>query len=518
MKPSTLDQLFDFAERADSGRPAFLDLSGRSVSAPEFSKATRSTAAGLRSLDVRQGAGVAILGLNSIETFQTLCASGLAGLVAVPLNLRWSPDELVYAIEDAGCEVLAVEAPFLALAEAIRAKTDVVQEVILMGPGEAPEGVRPLAEVTGEPLALALDRDPDKEVLILYTGGTTGKSKGVIHTHATLMAAVEISVQAAFPSAGKSCLCAFPFFHIAGVIPAFARLPQRSTYVLVPRFQPDLIIEAVKRYGVEELGFAPTMIQMLMADEAFDPADFAGVKRILYGASPMAKGVMAQLQTKLPWVGLTQGYGMTEAGICAFLDPQFHVGDLARTDAAGQPGAPAVRIQIEDEAGRELPRGEIGEIVIYSPGVMSRYQNNPHATAQAIRNGGLRSGDLGYVDEMGVLYLKDRIKDMIITGGENVYSVEVESVVSTHPDVAQVAVIGVPDDKWGEAVHAVIVPAVGKALSLEDIQAHTKERIAGYKCPRSISVVDQLPLSPMNKVLKHELRARYLKMLEAEPK
>ncbi|ASK21641.1 MULTISPECIES: class I adenylate-forming enzyme family protein [unclassified Halomonas] len=518
MKPSTLDQLFDFAERADSGRPAFLDLSGRSLSGPEFAQLTRRTANGLKSLNVHQGAGVAILGLNSVETFQTLCASGLAGLVAVPLNLRWSPDELVYAIEDANCAVLAVEAPFLPLAEAIQAKTDVVQEIILMGPGEEPEGIRPLAEVTGEPVVLELDRDPDKEVLILYTGGTTGRSKGVIHTHKTLMAAAEISVQADFPGAARAYLSGFPFFHIAGVVPAFARLAQRSTSFLVPKFQPDLIITAVNNFGVDELGLAPTMMQMLISDEAFDPGDFSGVKRILYGASPITQGLMAQLLANFPNAGFTQGYGMTEAGICAFLGTQFHVGDLARIHAAGQPGSPAVRIQIEDESGCELPRGDAGEIVIYSPAIMARYQNNPQATAQAIRNGGLRTGDLGYVDEMGVLYLKDRIKDMIITGGENVYSVEVESALSTHPDVAQVAVIGVPDEKWGEAVHAVIVPVGEKAPALEHLQAHARERIAGYKCPRSISIVEELPLSPMNKVLKHELRARHLKTLEAESK
>ncbi len=208
---------------------------------------------------------------------------------------------------------------------------------------------------------------------------------------------------------------------------------------------------------------------------------------------------------------------MTEAGICVFLGPQFHVGDLARIDAAGQPGAPSVRIRIEDDDGYEVPNGESGEIVFYSPGVMARYQNKPEATAEAIRNGGLRSGDVGYVDEMGVLFLKDRLKDMIITGGENVYSGEVESAVSTHPGVAMVAVIGVPDETWGETVHAIIVPSGDVAPTLDDIQAHVKERIAGYKCPRSISIVKELPLSPMNKVLKHELRAQHLENAKSAP-
>ncbi|MEP3633417.1 MAG: AMP-binding protein [Shimia thalassica] len=506
MQPTTLDQLFEFVERSDSGQPAFQDLSGRSVSGPEFSKKTRQTAAGLANLGVSSGAGVAILGLNSVETFQTLCATGLAGLVAVPLNLRWSPDELVYAIDDAGVEILAVEAPFLPLVAAIRAKTKSIRHVILMGPGEVPEDVLPLAEVTGDAVALDMTRDPDDKLLILYTGGTTGKSKGVVHTHATLMAGAEVLVQSNFPAAGQTYAGCFPFFHVAGVAPALARLMQKSTNFLVPMFRPDFIIAAVTKFGVDELGFAPTMMQMLMADEAFEAKDFQDVSRVLYGSSPISAGLMAQLHKNFPKAGFVQAYGMTEVGICVFLGPQFHIGDLARIDAAGQPGAPSVRVRIEDEQGNEVAQGESGEIVFYSPSVMAEYQNNPAATAEAVRNGGLRSGDIGYLDNMGVLFVKDRMKDMVITGGENVYSVEVESAVSTHPDVAMVAVIGIPDEKWGETVHAVVVPAGDKEPTLEDIQAHVKDQIAGYKSPRSISIAKELPLSPMNKVLKHELR------------
>ncbi|MFY0681166.1 MAG: GMC family oxidoreductase N-terminal domain-containing protein [Thalassovita sp.] len=506
MQPTTLDQLFDFVERSDSGQPAFQDLAGRSVSGPEFSMKARQTAAGLVNLGVSPGAGVAILGLNSVETFQTLCASGLAGLVAVPLNLRWAPDELVYAIEDAGVEILAVEAPFLPLIAAIRAKTNVIKHVILMGPGEAPDDVLPLAEVNGDALALDMARDPNDKLLILYTGGTTGKSKGVVHTHTTLMAGAEVLVQANFPAAGKSYTGCFPFFHVAGVAPALARLMQKSTNFLVPMFRPDLIIAAVTKFGVGELGFAPTMMQMLMADDAFDAKDFQDVSRVLYGSSPISAGLMTQLQKNFPKAGFVQAYGMTEVGICVYLGPQFHVGDLARIDAAGQPGAPCVRVRIEDDKGHEVPQGENGEIVFYSPSIMAGYQNNPAATSEAMRNGGLRSGDIGSLDEMGVLFVKDRMKDMIITGGENVYSVEVESAVSTHPDVAMVAVIGIPDEKWGETVHAVIVPAGDKEPTLDDIQTHVKGQIAGYKSPRSMSVMKELPLSPMNKVLKHELR------------
>lgn len=394
MQPTTLDQLFDFIERSDSGQPVFQDLSGRSLSGPEFSAKTRQTAAGLSQLGASPGAGVAILGLNSVETIQTICASGLAGLVAVPLNLRWTADELAYAIEDAGAEILAVEAPFLPLVEAIRRKTGVIKHVILMGPGEVPEGALPLAEVTGEALPLDMARDPNDTLLILYTGGTTGKSKGVVHSHASLMAGAEVLTQANFPAAGEAYVGCFPFFHVAGVAPAMSRLMQRSTNFLVPMFRPDFIIAAVTKFGVTELGFAPTMMQMLMADEAFDAADFQGVSRVLYGSSPISAGLMAKLQKNFPKAGFVQAYGMTEAGICVFLGPQFHVGDLARIDAAGQPGAPCVRLRIEDEDGNEVPRGESGEIVFYSPSVMTGYQNNPAATAEALRNG--RPADRGY--------------------------------------------------------------------------------------------------------------------------
>lgn len=504
-----LDMLAAHLDNSVTGFNLLTETTDRAQTAQEFVLRSRKLAGGLQGLGLEQGARVAILSLNSLEYVEGMLGTMLAGMVTVPLNIRWSPAELIYALDHSGIEAILFDDVFAPAVAAIKDQAKTLKVSIYAGQKEAPEGSIAYESLLGDPVDLQLDRDPETDCLISYTGGTTGFPKGVVHTHRSLLASSLIQASNNFPIATRTYINVMPLFHIAGFGLLFSRLLQNQPMVLMPAFRPDLIGALIKKYNIGSIGMAPVMIQMYLNDPAFNAEDFSGLEQQIYGASPISKGLLDQFLETLPHVQMTQAYGMTEAGIGIFLGHQFHTGPLANPAAAGQSGSPMLRIAIEDDNGTALPAGEVGEIVLYSPGIMSRYYNDPEQTAEVRRNGGYRTGDVGVLDENGVLSLKDRAKDMIISGGENVYSAEVESALSTHPEIAQVAVIGIPDEQFGEAVHAVIVPAEGKEPSFDDVRAYAHDKIAGYKCPRSISLIDALPLSAMNKVLKNELRAPF---------
>ncbi|MEN8658212.1 MAG: AMP-binding protein [Marivita sp.] len=507
-----IDKIIIHLARTDEGNPLFADLAGRSLSAPSFANRVRQMVSGLRRLGLKPGAKVALLALNSIEYAETICGTICAGMVTVPLNIRWSPKELAFAIEDAGVEALIVDDNFLPTVPTIQSLTRQIKIVAHIGLADTPHSAVKYEELFDSYADLDPDRNPATECLISYTGGTTGFPKGVVHTHASLLASAGNMAINGTPSKGATYLIGVPMFHISGFGFLFARLLQNETLAIVPLFRPDLVIAAVKSLKVDEIGLVPTMLQMLMADPDFDAKDFQNIKRIYYGASPITEALLTQVMDAFKGAEMVQLYGMTEVGVICFLGPQFHCGPLARLAAAGQEG-PLARIQIEDENGNEVANGEAGEVVIYGTSVMARYHDRPEQTEEAIRNGGLRSGDVGYKDELGVIFLLDRVKDMIVSGGENVYSAEVENAIASHPDVALVAVIAIPDEKFGEAVHAVIVAKNGREPTFESIREHAKEMISGYKCPRSIELIDEMPLSAMNKVLKTELRKPHWKSI-----
>jgi len=448
---------------------------------------------------------VALLALNSIEYAEIVCATICAGMIIVPLNLRWSPKELAFAIDDACVDVLIVDDTFLPAVSSVEKITSQIKTVVHFGKADAVSGSVKYEDLFGSEADLEPNRDPATECLISYTGGTTGFSKGVVHTHASLMASAENMAINGTPSKGATYLIGVPMFHVSGFGFLFTRLLQNETLAIIPLFRPDLVIAAVKSLKIDEIGLVPTMLQMLLGDPDFEAEEFRNIQRIYYGASPITEALLKQVMEAFTGAELVQLYGMTEVGVICFLGPQFHSGPLARLSAAGQEG-PLAQIRIEDEKGREVSQGNAGEVVIYGPSVMTRYHNQSEKTEETIRNGGVRSGDVGYKDDLGVIYLLDRVKDMIVSGGENVYSAEVENAISSHPEVLQVAVIAIPDKTFGEAVHAVIVPKVGCIPNIDSIRDHAKKAIAGYKCPRSIELVETMPLSAMNKILKTELR------------
>ena len=280
--------------------------------------------------------------------------------------------------------------------------------------------------------------------------------------------------------------------------------------VVLPAFEPGKVMAAMETHRIGVTVMVPTMINMVLQHPAFDPARLASLRRLVYGAAPMPTALIEKLLALFPELDLIQGYGMTEAAaILTFLTRDDHRRGGKLLSSAGRP-APGVEVSIRSEDDRPLGPDEVGEVCARAGNYMREYWNRPDETETAFRDGWFHSGDMGYRDADGYLFLVDRAKDMIVTGGENVYSAEVENAIASHPCVAQVAVIGIPDDQWGEAVHAVVVPVPGSTLTAEEIITHARTAIAGYKAPKSVSFRDEpLPMSAAMKVLKRELRAPF---------
>jgi len=281
-----------------------------------------------------------------------------------------------------------------------------------------------------------------------------------------------------------------------------------GSHVIVPMFTPDGVLAAIEKHRPTDALLVPTMIQMLVDSPGIKEVDVSSLQKVIYGASPISEALLERVERVLPDVALTQAYGMTElAPVATMLTPEDHQNPALRRSAGR--AVPHAEVRIVDENDNEVPRGTVGEIVVRGGHVMLGYWNKPEETAAALIDGWMHTGDGGRMDERGYVFVVDRIKDMIVSGGENVYSAEVESAITTHPAVAACAVIGVPDDEWGERVHAVVVLAPGGTIELDDLREHTKTLIAGYKAPRSFEVVEALPLSGAGKVLKRELRAKH---------
>jgi acyl-CoA synthetase (AMP-forming)/AMP-acid ligase II len=468
-------------------------------------------ASALRALGVASGDRVGILSHNSDVYHEFLLAVPWADAVVVPANTRWSPAEIAFSLVDSDTAVLLVDEAFAPMVPRLRAEAPVLRTVLYAGPGPAPEGLLDLEElIAGHDPVPDVRRGGDSLAGIYYTGGTTGQPKGVMLSHANLLTSALGSVASgAFLVPGGRYLHVAPMFHLADGAGGAARTALGGTHVIVPGFTPAGVADTIERHRVTDVLLVPTMVQLLVDSPDAADADLSSLRNLLYGASPISEAVLERAAKRMPTVDFTQAYGMTELSpVATLLGPADH--QVPRLRRSAGRSAPHSEVRIVDEADRELPNGSIGEIVSRGGHVMLGYWNRPEETAAALRGGWMHTGDGGYLDDEGYLFVVDRIKDMIVSGGENVYSVEVENALAKHPAVASCAVIGVPDEEWGERVHAVVVLAPGSAaLTGEVLRAHVKEHIAGYKAPRTVEFVDALPLSGAGKVLKRELRARY---------
>jgi acyl-CoA synthetase (AMP-forming)/AMP-acid ligase II len=467
-------------------------------------------AGALRGLGVADGDRVAMLSMNSDRYSEYLLAVPWANAVLNPVNIRWSPAEIVYSFEDSQTSVLLVDDAFAAMLPALRSGYTGLKAVIHCGDGPAPEGTLGYEQLIAETTPVAdAGRGGDELAGLFYTGGTTGFPKGVMLSHANLVTSALGATSSGYVfRPGGTYLHAAPMFHLADLAGWAAQLMLGGTHVMIPAFEPVSVMRAIQDHQVTDALLVPVMIQMLVDHADVGSYDLTSLKRVLYGASPMAQAVLERAMRTLPRAEFIQAFGMTElAPIATMLGPDEHRAG-SRLRSAGR-AAPHTEVRIIDAEDNEVPRGTVGEIAVRGGNVMQGYWNKPEETALALRGGWMHTGDGAYMDEDGYVFIVDRLKDMIVSGGENVYSAEVENAVASHPSVAACAVIGVPDDEWGERVHAVVVLKPGGTATPDQIREHAKSLIAGYKAPRSVEFVDALPVSGAGKILKRELRKKY---------
>ncbi|MFE1909209.1 long-chain fatty acid--CoA ligase [Streptomyces gardneri] len=464
-------------------------------------------AGGFRDLSVAEGDRVAVLALNSDRYHEIFYASWWLGAVVNPVNIRWSPEEIAYALDDAGADTLLIDDAFLPALATLRERCPRLRVVIHCGDGDAPEGLTGYEDLIARSAPVEdLRRGGDALAALLYTGGTTGRPKGVMVSHQGLMTAAvggQMITGSALPDGVN--LVAAPMFHIAAIYGWMGQNLMGGTHVFLPSFTPDSVLEAVHKHRINTLTLVPTMLQMLVDHPRLPDYDLTSVWTAGYGGSVIAEAVLERAAKAFPNAGLVQGYGMTETALISSLGRHDHRNGGARLRSAGRAVAHC-EVKIVGADGTALPAGEVGEILCRSDSVMTGYWNRPDETAAALRDGWMCTGDAGYLDAEGFLYIVDRMKDMIISGGENIFSAEVENVLADHPAVATCAVIGLPDERWGEAVHAVVVLQPGADATEEELRDHVRARIAGYKVPRAVEFVRQLPMSGAGKILKRDLR------------
>jgi long-chain acyl-CoA synthetase len=467
-------------------------------------------AGALQQLGIAPGDRVAVLMLNSDRYLELYLGIAWAGAVVVPTNVRWSQAEIADSLLDCRASALVVDIAFatmgVELAKAVPLTLIFADDVA--GPAEAHDYEQLVRE--NEPVADAM-RGRDDLAGIFYTGGTTGRSKGVMLSHGNIVSnSLHMLAEGLLPL-GTVYLNAAPMFHVANGGAMFTSLLSGGSNVIVRVFNPELVMATIAREKVTATLIVPTMIQMLVDHPAFAEADLSSLKQMMYGASPINEALLKRAMAGLPGTEFHQLYGMTElAPLATHLPWDQHFGEVAtaknRQRACGR-AAIGCEARIVDIDGRPVAPGVVGEVAVRGPNVMLGYWERPEETAKAVIDGWMHTGDGGYMDDEGYIYLVDRMKDMIISGGENVYSIEVENAVSQHPAVAQCAVIGIPDPQWGETVHAFVIAKPGHAVNAAELIAFCRDRIAGYKCPRSVDVRSEpFPLSGAGKVLKRELR------------
>lgn len=466
-------------------------------------------AGAIRALGIEPGDRVAILARNGAHFVEFILGTLWAGGAINPINLRWTAAEMAWSLVDCSTRVLLIAPEFEPLLPEIRAKAPCLQHVLGTGETTA-QGVVPRSAWFDTALAVedALRRDNDLAA-VLYTGGTTGRPKGVMLSHANIICSVMGTLTHTGSAPHGVFLHSAPMFHIGAISALMIALFGGAQCVILPAFEPLAVLEAIERHKVTDMFLVPTMLRMTIDHPQFARFDTSSIMGIRYGAAPIDDALLDRALAAFPNAGFTQAYGMTELSpTCCLLGPEDHSAE-ARLEGRGRSAGRATslcEVRIVDADGVEVPRGQVGEIAVRGPTVMQGYWNLPEETAHALRGGWMHTGDLGRMDEAGYVTVVDRLKDMIITGAENVYSAEVENVVSTHPAVAAVAVIGLPHELWGETVHAVIVLRPGAQPDEASIEAHCRAGLAGYKIPRSMEFVDALPLSAAGKVLKTALR------------
>lgn len=478
----------------------------RTYSYAELEDRTARVATALLSMGLRKGDRIAWVGKNSDLYFTLFYGAARIGVVMVPVGWRLAAPEWAFIINDTQAKLLFLGSGFEGADQALAPLLNHVEQVI-----SADDACSLIDDTEPGPFDAV---GPDDAVLQLYTSGTTGNPKGAVLTNRNLFALRKQSNEADLAYTkwddDEVVLVAMPCAHIGGTGLGIMAIASGLPAYILAEFTPDGFFDAVETGGVTRLFIVPAALHILLQHPRCPTVDFGRLKYILYGAAPIPLELLRQciLMFKCEFI---QAYGMTETtGTIAMLPPEDHDPDgNARMRSAGK-ALPGVELKIVDAAGNEMQTGEVGEVWTRSSNNMAGYWNLPEATEKTMADGGwIKTGDAGYMDADGYLFIHDRVKDMIISGGENVYPAEVESAIYGHPDVLEVAVIGVPDSRWGEAVKAVCVPKPGATIDPDSIIYWSRERIAGFKVPKSIDIISALPRNASGKILRKDLRAPY---------
>ena len=474
---------------------------------------------GLDELGIAAGERVAVLAHNSASHLEAWLGLPAHGRVINDLNLRLAAPELAFMVDDCECVALLVDDDHLEAGRELADGCDSLRQLVYIGSQrQPPRGTIAWEDVLGATPTAFPDLDESSLAAIVYTGGTSGRPKGVMLSHRNLLANAKQFTIACGHDRSDRYLHAAPMFHVADTSQTFAMTWAAGTHVILPGFCADAVADTIERERITLTLLVPTMIGMLIDHVEGQGRDFSTLRLLMYAASPMPKEIQRRAMALLD-CDFTQMYGMTEA---APLVTQSTADDHRRGAAGEEPytrrlgsaGAEVVGVQCEvrdPNTGEPMPPGQPGEIWVRGPNVMLGYWRREEETRAVLTpDGWYRSGDMAYSDDRGYLYIVDRIKDMIISGGENVYSTEVEYALYQFPDVAECAVFGVPDPQWGERVHAVVVPREGAGLDEHEMLAHARRMIAPFKVPRSVEIrIEPLPKSGAGKILKRELRAAY---------
>ena len=457
----------------------------------ELGSRCRRLAGAMRKLGVAPHDRVGVIALNSDRYLELYLGLPAAGYVLVPVNSRLAPAEMRAILEDAGVSVLFADGDYPGAAG--------VSKVLTM-----PEDYEDLLAAADE-VPLGDGVTEDDLAALFYTSGTTGAAKGAMHTHRTLVSSA-LHFMATWPFDRQTrWLVASPMFHTGGILATLATVWVGGTHVIMPRFDPDLAIDLIEREEVTHTLLVPTMLAAAAGAQLARPRNVSSLRYLSHGASPISAETLRRTQQAFPGAELLHVYGTTETTpITTLLPHEERILDTPLIRSCGQP-AVGVEVQVLDKSQADLPPGAVGEIAVRGPSVMAGYWRKPEATAEVMRGAWYLTGDLGYRDEDSYIYLVNRVKDMIVSGGENIYSTEVEDALATHRAVEEVAVFGVPDPRWGETVYAVVFGRI--QVAPDELVAHCRERIAGFKVPRCIELrAEPLPKSAAGKILKRELR------------
>ena len=494
------------------GDETALILGDRSLSWSELRDRSARAAQGLLAAGVGEQERVAFLDKNGFEHFEIMFGAAMINAVCVDVNWRLAAPEVEFIVNDTEARVLVVGADFVPILDAIADNLTHVTTVVVIG---GHERFRDYEEwiTSFDPVDPGTDSAIDDVAFQLYSSGTTGRPKGVMLTNANFFSLMPMAKELWELTPDSVNLVAMPLFHIAGGGWAVAGMYEGCTSIIFRDLDPVALVATIAEHRITHALLVPVALQFVLMVPGVEDADFSSLEVMVYGASPISEDVLSKCVELFKPCKFWQAYGLTETtGGVVNLPPEDHAPDSPnkhRLRSCGVPG-PGVELRIVGDEGVDCETGAVGEIWVRSPQVMKGYWNMPEATADAVTpDGWFKTGDAGYVDADGYVYIHDRVKDMIVSGGENVYPAEVENVLMGHPGIADVAIIGVPHEKWGETAKAVVVKAPDSEVTEDEIIAYAKERLATYKCPTSVDWADVLPRNPSGKILKKDLREPY---------